>query len=159
MADIRGVSARTPCSCIVPPPDARDFLSQTNGPTLLRSCPMVAHHFFCFYWRYLKIRNPTTSREPMTGDVPSVPIRIGDVGYIHLGQFFLLFHAGSERGANVPQSFEPLTIGETTFRIPRGPDRFHTDSVKEIKATVGATISATPYAPSLRLPHPSKNVP
>jgi len=116
---------------------------------------MVTRYFFSLYGRYLKIRNPTTSREPITGDVPSVPIKIGDVGYISLGQFVPLFHAGSsmedvEPGVNVPQSFEPLTIGRTTFRIPREPDRFHTDSVKEIKATVGATISATPYAPSLR---------
>ena len=87
----------------------------------------------------------------MTGTVPRVPIKIGDVGYIHLGQFFFLFHAGSEQGVNGLQSFEPLAIGEMTFRIPRGPDRFHTDSVREITAAAGATISATPYAPSLRL--------
>jgi len=78
-----------------------------------------------------------------------VPIRIGDVGFIDEGQFHLLFYAGSqpgqELGVNVPKSFVPLTIKETSFRTPRKAGRLSSRHVQEVEVTA----SATGYALSL----------
>ena len=50
-------------------------------------------------------------------------ISIGDVGFIRGGQFHLLFSAAlplgeRERGVDVPNTFQPLIIGEPTTAQP-----------------------------------------
>ena len=73
-------------------------------------------------------------------------IGIGDVGFIRRGQFHLLFSAGSQLGErqlgdDVPRTFEPLTVGRTTFGQPRLPGCLRTDTVREVGAGLGASVS------------------
>lgn len=70
------------------------------------------------------------------------------MGYIDQGQFHLLFHAGSPLGPgqvlgeDVPQSFVPLDIGGTSFRMPRKACTMSSDNVREI----GVQASTAAYA-------------
>ena len=97
--------------------------------------------------------NPATSREP----APThnyTRISIGDVGFIRRGQFHLLFSAGcplGERqlGDDVPDTFEELSIGTPVFGQPRLPVCLRTDTVREVGAGLGATVSTTLYVPSI----------
>ena len=103
----------------------------------------------------LKIQKTTTAREPApTNDVR---INIGDVGFIRNGQFHLLFSAGCplggrQLGEDVPDTFEELTIGTPVFGQPRVPGCLRTDSVHEIGADLGASVSTTLYVLFLRPP-------
>jgi len=96
--------------------------SQRNELPQLRSGTMVAHFFFDPGRSCLKTRNPTTSREPAPANCRR--IRIGDVGIVHRGKFYLLFSAGRplgkrQLGVDVPITFEELTVGRTTLSQPR----------------------------------------
>lgn len=89
--------------------------------------------------------NPITSREP----APTrnyARISIGDVGFIRRGQFHLLFSAGSplggrQPGEDVPATFEELTVGDPVSGEPRLPGCLRTDTVREIGAGLGVTVS------------------
>jgi hypothetical protein len=104
---------------------------------------------------YLRIWNLATSREPApTGDYPR--IRLGDVGFIRRGQFHLLFSAGCPLGTrllgtDVPTSFEELTVGKPVFGQPRLAGCLHTESVREVGASLGVTASNTLCVPFLGL--------
>jgi len=97
--------------------------------------------------------NPVTSREP----APThnyTRISIGDVGFIRRGQFHLLFSAGCplgdrQLGEDVPATFEELSIGTPVFGQPRLPVCLRTDTVREVGAGVGATVSTTLYVLSI----------
>jgi hypothetical protein len=89
--------------------------------------------------------NPTASREPAPTQRYN-RISVGDVGFIRCGQFHLLFSAGcplGERrlGIDVPLTFEELDVGTPEFRQPRLPGCLHTDTVREIRASVDASVS------------------
>ena len=88
---------------------------------------------------------PTISREPAPTDKYD-RVNIGDVGFIRWGQFHLLFSAGSplgERrlGEDVPVTFEPLAVGEVARRQPRLPCCLRTDTVRQVGASIGTTLS------------------
>ena len=73
---------------------------------------------------------------------------------IRRGQFHLLFHAGSlledvQLGVDVPETFEPLTIGTTEFRLSRGPDCLSTNTVEESGVGFSAALSAQLCVPPL----------
>ena len=100
--------------------------------------------------------NPAISREPAPTRTYT-RISIGDVGFIRRGQFHLLFSAGSplgERklGDDVPPTFEALSVGIPEPLQPRMPGCLRTDTVREIGAGLGTTVSHTPYVLSLRPP-------
>jgi hypothetical protein len=74
-------------------------------------------------------------------------VKLGDVGYIRRGRFHLLFSAGCQlgsrrRGVDVPQTFEPLDIGDVIFSLPRLPGYLCTSTVREIEA--GRPACTTP---------------
>ena len=78
------------------------------------------------------------------------------MGFIRCGQFHLLFHAGSpldevQLGDDVPSTFRPLNIGNTTFRDPRPPSCLHAGAIEEYVAGLGAAVPTPLYAPFLRL--------
>ncbi|KAF9643531.1 hypothetical protein BDM02DRAFT_3123328 [Thelephora ganbajun] len=64
-------------------------------------------------------------------------INIGDVGFIHRGEFHLLFSAGSplgqrRLGVDVPITFEQLDIGTLVSSEPRPPGCLHSLTVRRI---------------------------
>ncbi|KAF9647851.1 hypothetical protein BDM02DRAFT_3116313 [Thelephora ganbajun] len=97
--------------------------------------------------RYLMIWNPTTSREPApTSDYTR--IKIGDVGFIRRGQFYLIFSAGSplglrQLGVDVPITFEQLDVETRASGQPRPPGCLRTPTVRPI----GADLSDTEFTP------------
>ena len=93
--------------------------------------------------------NPMVSREPAPTQSYE-RISFGDVGFIRKGQFNLLFSAGcplGERrlGIDVPLTFEELDIGIPVFFQPRQPGCIGTNTVREIRADLGASVGAAPY--------------
>lgn len=91
--------------------------------------------------------NPTTPREPAP-TYSYARINIGDVGFIRRGQFHLLFSAGSplgdrKLGDDVPTTFEELNVGTSVSGQPRSPGCLRTDTIREVGAGLGATVSAT----------------
>ena len=86
-------------------------------------------------------------RQPYTG------INIGDIGYIHDGQFELLFPASSisgeqHSGVSVPTKFtEAIAAGVKSGELQAGC--FHTESVKRIGPRDNGFQGFTPlYVPS-----------
>jgi len=80
-------------------------------------------------------------------------ISLGDVGFIRRGQFHLLFSAacplGERRlGIDVPSTFEELEAGSPALGQPRLPGCLRTDTVREIGASLGASIATVGYAQS-----------
>ena len=66
-----------------------------------------------------------------------------------------MFSAGSplgerQRGEDVPITFEPLTVGNLVRGQPRLPGCLRTDTVREIGAGLGASLSTTLCVPFLR---------
>ena len=93
------------------------------------------------------------SREPAPTQRYS-RISVGDVGFIRWGQFHLLFSAGRQLGGrqpgiDVPSTFEELHIGDLEFRQPLSPGCLHTYAFREIKASVGASVSLVLYVQSI----------
>jgi len=82
-------------------------------------------------------------------------VRIGDVGLIYKGEFHLLFHAGSQPvgqqlGADIPSTFEPLSIGEILVRESRPPGCLHSETVRKIgvDTVVPTPAYVLPISPS-----------
>ena len=76
-------------------------------------------------------------------------VQLGDVGYVRRGCFNLLFSAGcplGERqlGADVPLTFQPLTVGPIIKVQPRLPGYLSTKTFREAGVGLGASICAVP---------------
>jgi len=95
------------------------------------------------------------SREP-TPTRSYTRVDIGDVGFIHKGQFHLLFSAGlplGERqlGVDVPITFEQLDVGTLELGKPRPPGCLHTSTVQQ-SGDASFTGFSPMYVLSLRPP-------
>ena len=87
--------------------------------------------------------NAISSRDPSpTQDYARV--KIGDVGFVHRGQFYLIFSAGSQLGErrllgrDVPDTFEPLNVRTPVSGEPRKPDCLRTPTVRPIGIEIAA---------------------
>ena len=99
---------------------------------------------------YVRRLKAATTREP-------APLRhfnrvqLGDVGYVREGCFHLLFSAGKPLGegellgVHVPPTFEQLNVGPIITRQPRLPGSLTLNTVRETRASLGASVSAAPY--------------
>ena len=79
-------------------------------------------------------------------------IQPGDVGYIVMGCFHLLFSAGRpldgrELGIDVPWTFQQLHIGPTYNTQPRSPGYLSTNTVREIPARRTSTYPCVLLCP------------
>ena len=104
---------------------------------------MVTHYLSRHRRVVPKGQKPPTSREPAPTNYTRVSI--GDVGFIREGHFHLLFSAGSplgerQLGEDVPMTFEQLVVGSLTRGQPRRPGCLRTHAVKEVGASLGATL-------------------
>ena len=93
----------------------------------------------------------STSREPAPANYRR--IRIGDVGFIQRGKFYLLFSAGRplgkrQPGKDVPITFKELTVGRTTFSQPRPAGCIQT--FREFGVGPGVRSSISPCVLSTR---------
>ena len=81
-------------------------------------------------------------------------IKIGDVGFIRQGRFYLLFSAGSplgerQLGEDVPVTFRPLDVGRLVRGQPLPPGCFRSYTVREGlgASTQSVTSRALPESP------------
>ena len=94
-----------------------------------------------------------TFREP-TPTQNYTRINVGDVGFIHHGQFHLLFSAaspleGRQLGDDVPSTFEELNIGTPVSGEPRRAGCLHTPTVRRVGTDLDSTEVTTLYVTSL----------
>ena len=107
-----------------------------------------------FFFRPLRMMSQdpvSTSREPAPANYRR--IRIGDVGFIQRGKFYLLFSAGRplgkrQPGKDVPITFKELTVGRTTFSQPRPAGCIQT--FREFGVSPGVRSSISPCVLSTR---------
>ena len=105
-----------------------------------------------------------SSRDP-TPPEKYARIKVGDVGFIRRGKFYLLFSAGCpvgnrKLGDDVPATFEPLDVGTLYPGLSRrGPRCLRTSTVRQVGVNLGVTASAGLYAVFPPSPFTISNIP
>lgn len=90
-------------------------------------------------------------------------VKPGDVGYTRRGRFHLLFSAGIPLGSrglgtDVPLTFEPLDIGPIVSGEVRPPGYLRTNTVREIGADLGGSVTVAWCVPICFRPASSRQL-